>query len=37
MIKDGLSQKDISIELGLSKSTVNYHAKRAKEDGRVPR
>jgi putative DNA primase/helicase len=35
LLNDGLPQKDISIELGLSKSTVNYHAKRAREEGRL--
>ena len=35
LLNDGLSQKDISTELGLSKSTVNYHAKRAREEGRL--
>ncbi len=35
LLNDGLAQKDISIELGLSKSTVNYHAKRAREEWRL--
>jgi DNA-binding CsgD family transcriptional regulator len=35
LLNDGLSQQDISIELGLSKSTVNYPAKRARAEGRL--
>lgn len=35
MLKDGMSQKDIALELGLSKSNVSYHAKNAKAEGRI--
>lgn len=35
MLNDGLSQADISKELGLNKSTISRHAKKARESGRL--
>jgi len=35
MVNDGMAQKDIAAELGIAKSTVCYHVKRAKEEGRI--
>ncbi|MGH8503513.1 MAG: AAA family ATPase [Gammaproteobacteria bacterium] len=35
LLKEGCTQKDISSELGIARSTVNYHTKRAREHGRV--
>jgi DNA-binding NarL/FixJ family response regulator len=36
LLEDGLSQKDIATELGINKSNVSRHAKRAKAEGRIP-
>jgi DNA-binding transcriptional ArsR family regulator len=33
---DGLQQNDIAEELGLNKSTISRHLKRAREQGRIP-
>lgn len=35
MLNDGLSQTEISKELGLNKSTISRHAKKARESGRL--
>jgi len=35
LLEDGLSQKDIATELGINKSNVSRHVKRAKAEGRV--
>ena len=35
MLNDGLSQSDISKELGLNKSTISRYAKKARESGRL--
>jgi DNA-directed RNA polymerase specialized sigma subunit len=35
LLKDGLTQKDIADELGLAKSAVSHHAKRACAEGGV--
>jgi len=35
MLNDGLSQADISKELGLNKSTISRHAKKTRESGRL--
>ena len=35
LMKEGLSQKEVSSELGVNKSTVSRHVKRAKEAGQI--
>ncbi|SMP42430.1 putative DNA primase/helicase [Desulfonatronum zhilinae] len=35
LLNEGMSQKDIAVELGLNKSNVSRHAKRAKHEGLV--